>query len=198
MAWQYMSVQYNAVRGSSAFTPFVGWQKWHLFCRNSCANRLQQLSFETGGVREPVELPANSGLPRKQPLKWMLQCRGKYVLYGKYIWLSWARVVFASSCTYVIHRWQVSVIWIISITVSTAAFSRVFFVSDVQPCPFCVYKFFDFPDHDTTIVTSSNTPYFDDCKTFPVAMTAELDKYLRAQVSCWFVLCPPVNLKFAF
>jgi len=77
-------------------------------------------------------------------------------------------------------------------------FHVFFFVSDVQPCPFCVYKFFDFPDHDTTIVTSSNTPYFDDCKTFPVAMTAELDKYLRAQVSCWFVLCPPVNLKFAF
>lgn len=68
-----------------------------------------------------------------------------------------------------------------------------FFVSDVQPSPFCVYKFFDFPDHDTAIVTSSNAPYFDDCKSFPVAMTSELDKYLRAQVG--HIFCLPVTLE---
>jgi len=49
-----------------------------------------------------------------------------------------------------------------------------------------VYKFFDFADHDTAIVSSSNAPHFDDAKTFPVAMTSELDKYLRAQVQFYF------------
>jgi len=69
-------------------------------------------------------------------------------------------------------------------------------VSDVQPSPFCVYKFFDFPDHDTTIVTSSNAPHFDDCKMFPVAMTSDLDKYLRAQV--WSLSHLPVTLLAIF
>ncbi len=51
----------------------------------------------------------------------------------------------------------------------------------VQPSPYCVYKFFDFGDHDTAIVESSNNPEFNDHKTFHVPMTADLDKYLKAQ-----------------
>ncbi|CAH1779675.1 unnamed protein product [Owenia fusiformis] len=51
---------------------------------------------------------------------------------------------------------------------------------DVQPSPYCVYKFFDFPDHDTTIIQSSNEPQFNDHKSFPVAMTADLDRYLKS------------------
>ena len=77
----------------------------------------------------------------------------------------------------------------LSVSISVAQFQRrfavfSFFVSDVQPSPFCMYKFFDFPDRDTTIIPSSNAPRFDDSKTFPVAMTLDLDKYLRAQV--WY------------
>lgn len=78
-------------------------------------------------------------------------------------------------------RWQAS---IISWGSQTSVAAAVCLIADVQPSPFCVYKFFDFPDHDTAIVTSSNSPCFDDHKTFPVAMTSDLDKYLRAQV--WF------------
>ncbi|RMX59541.1 hypothetical protein pdam_00003650 [Pocillopora damicornis] len=50
----------------------------------------------------------------------------------------------------------------------------------IQPCPYAVYRFFDFADHDTDIVQSTNTPEFNDVKTFPVPMTTELDTYLRA------------------
>ncbi|XP_013398857.1 protein fantom isoform X2 [Lingula anatina] len=52
---------------------------------------------------------------------------------------------------------------------------------EVQPSPYVVYKFFDFPDHDTSIVQSSNNPNFSDHKTFPVPMTADLDIYLKSQ-----------------
>ena len=45
-----------------------------------------------------------------------------------------------------------------------------------------MYRFFDFADHDTDIVQNSNTPEFNDAKTFPVPMTTELDTYLRAAV----------------
>ena len=53
---------------------------------------------------------------------------------------------------------------------------------DMQPNLYCVYKFFDFPDHDTKISQSSNSPHFDDNKTYPVGMTADFDKYLKSQV----------------
>ncbi|XP_022097495.1 protein fantom-like [Acanthaster planci] len=49
----------------------------------------------------------------------------------------------------------------------------------VQPSPYAVYRFFDFNDHDTTIVTNSNTPEFNDSYVYPVVMTAELDQYLK-------------------
>lgn len=51
---------------------------------------------------------------------------------------------------------------------------------DVQPSPYCVYQFYDFSDHDTVIVRNSNNPEFHDHKTFPVAMTYDLDQYLRS------------------
>ena len=61
------------------------------------------------------------------------------------------------------------------------------FPSGIQPCPYAVYRFFDFADHDTDIVRSTNTPEFNDVKTFPVPMTTELDTYLRAAVTSWRV-----------
>ena len=53
----------------------------------------------------------------------------------------------------------------------------------VQPNPYVVYRFFDFNDHDTTIVTSSNSPEFNDANTYAVVMNAELDHYLKSEVS---------------
>eukprot|EP00106_Octopus_bimaculoides_P016413 XP_014783855.1 PREDICTED: protein fantom-like [Octopus bimaculoides] len=51
---------------------------------------------------------------------------------------------------------------------------------DVQPSPYCVYQFFDFPDHDTVILHSTNNPEFNDHRTFPVVMNTALDNYLRS------------------
>ena len=55
--------------------------------------------------------------------------------------------------------------------------------SDVQPSPYCVYQFFDYNDHDTVIIHSSNNPEFNDHKTYPVPMTSDLDNYLKTMVS---------------
>ncbi|XP_033626403.1 protein fantom-like isoform X2 [Asterias rubens] len=52
----------------------------------------------------------------------------------------------------------------------------------VQPNPYVVYRFFDFNDHDTTIVTSSNSPEFNDANTYAVVMNAELDHYLKSEL----------------
>ncbi|XP_056382298.1 protein fantom isoform X1 [Hyla sarda] len=49
-----------------------------------------------------------------------------------------------------------------------------------QPCPYVAYTFFNFSDHYTPIITSSNNPQFEDCKCFPVPMTADLDRYLKS------------------
>jgi hypothetical protein len=57
------------------------------------------------------------------------------------------------------------------------------FFTGIQPSPYCVYKFYDFGDHDTNIVHNSNEPVFNDAKTFTVPMTEELDSYLRTKVS---------------
>ena len=59
---------------------------------------------------------------------------------------------------------------------------QLLFFSGIQPSPYVVYRFFDFADHDTDIVQNSNTPEFNDAKTFPVPMTTDLDTYLRAAV----------------
>ncbi|XP_029140472.1 protein fantom [Protobothrops mucrosquamatus] len=53
--------------------------------------------------------------------------------------------------------------------------------TDLQPSPYVVYKFFDFADHDTAIVPSSNQPQFDDHTGFPVPMNADLDRYLKSE-----------------
>nr|XP_014344602.1 PREDICTED: protein fantom isoform X2 [Latimeria chalumnae] len=50
-----------------------------------------------------------------------------------------------------------------------------------QPSPYVVYKFFDFADHDTPNIPSSNDPQFDDHMTFPVPMNADLDQYLKSE-----------------
>jgi len=57
----------------------------------------------------------------------------------------------------------------------------------IQPSPYAVYRFFDFADHDTDIVKNTNTPEFNDVKTFPVPMTTELDTYLRAAALEFYV-----------
>ena len=50
-----------------------------------------------------------------------------------------------------------------------------------QPSAYCVYKFYDFKDHDTEIIASSNFPEFNDHKAFAVAMDIDLDKYLKRE-----------------
>ncbi|XP_073432251.1 protein fantom [Dendrobates tinctorius] len=49
-----------------------------------------------------------------------------------------------------------------------------------QPSPYVAYTFFEFSDHYTPIITSSNNPHFEDRKCFPVPMTAALDRYLKS------------------
>ncbi|XP_053126939.1 protein fantom isoform X2 [Hemicordylus capensis] len=53
--------------------------------------------------------------------------------------------------------------------------------SNLQPSPYVVYKFFDFADHDTTIIPSSNHPQFADHMCFPVPMNVDLDRYLKSE-----------------
>ncbi|XP_061077870.1 protein fantom [Conger conger] len=56
-----------------------------------------------------------------------------------------------------------------------------------QPSPYVVYKLFDFPDHDTSILPNSNSPQFDDHVAFPVPMTADLDRYLKGEALLLYV-----------
>ncbi|XP_052583756.1 protein fantom isoform X2 [Peromyscus californicus insignis] len=60
-------------------------------------------------------------------------------------------------------------------------------VSHLQPHAYVVYKFFDFPDHDTTIIPSSNDPQFDDHMCFPVPMNMDLDRYLKSESLGFYV-----------
>ncbi|XP_032086615.1 protein fantom isoform X2 [Thamnophis elegans] len=53
--------------------------------------------------------------------------------------------------------------------------------TNLQPSPYAVYKFFDFADHDTAIIPSSNHPRFEDHAGFPVPMSADLDRYLKSE-----------------
>uniref|UniRef100_A0A8C3HDU5 Protein fantom n=1 Tax=Chrysemys picta bellii TaxID=8478 RepID=A0A8C3HDU5_CHRPI len=57
----------------------------------------------------------------------------------------------------------------------------------LQPNPYVVYKFFDFADHDTPIIHSSNSPQFDDHMCFPVPMNADLDQYLKSESLTFYV-----------
>ncbi|KAM6324726.1 protein fantom isoform 2-T2 [Podargus strigoides] len=57
----------------------------------------------------------------------------------------------------------------------------------LQPNPYVVYKFFDFADHDTTIIPSSNNPQIDDHMCFQVPMNAYLDRYLKSESLSFYV-----------
>ncbi|XP_023582666.1 protein fantom isoform X1 [Trichechus manatus latirostris] len=59
--------------------------------------------------------------------------------------------------------------------------------SHLQPYPYVVYKFFDFADHDTAIIPSSNDPQFDDHMCFPVPMNVDLDRYLKSESLSFYV-----------
>lgn len=59
--------------------------------------------------------------------------------------------------------------------------------SHLQPHAYVVYKFFDFPDHDTAIIPSSNDPQFDDHMCFPVPMNMDLDRYLKSESLGFYV-----------
>ena len=49
------------------------------------------------------------------------------------------------------------------------------------PSPYVMYKFFEYPDHDTEIVPSSTDPSWDDVKKYPVTMDRPLDRYLKTE-----------------
>ncbi|XP_008946794.1 PREDICTED: protein fantom, partial [Merops nubicus] len=57
----------------------------------------------------------------------------------------------------------------------------------LQPNPYVIYKFFDFPDHDTPIIPSNNNPQIDDHMCFKVPMNADLDRYLRSESLTFYV-----------
>ncbi|NXA19459.1 FTM protein, partial [Ibidorhyncha struthersii] len=57
----------------------------------------------------------------------------------------------------------------------------------LQPDPYIVYKFFDFADHDTPIIPSSNNPQIDDHMCFQVPMNADLDRYLKSESLTFYV-----------
>ncbi|NWY50911.1 FTM protein, partial [Chionis minor] len=57
----------------------------------------------------------------------------------------------------------------------------------LQPNPYVVYKFFDFADHDTPIMPSSNNPQIDDHMCFQVPMNADLDRYLKSESLSFYV-----------
>ncbi|KAF6288962.1 RPGRIP1 like [Rhinolophus ferrumequinum] len=59
--------------------------------------------------------------------------------------------------------------------------------SHLQPHPYVVYQFFDFADHDTAIIPSSNDPQFHDHVCFPVPMTTDLDRYLKSESLSFYV-----------
>ena len=56
------------------------------------------------------------------------------------------------------------------------------YILGLQPNVYCVYKFYDFADHDTAIIPSSNNPHFDDRQAYPVQMNIDLDTYLKSEV----------------
>ncbi|XP_075289903.1 protein fantom isoform X3 [Opisthocomus hoazin] len=57
----------------------------------------------------------------------------------------------------------------------------------LQPNPYVVYKFFDYADHDTPIIPSSNNPQIDDHMCFQVQMNADLDRYLKSESLAFYV-----------
>jgi len=53
--------------------------------------------------------------------------------------------------------------------------------NEVQPDVYCVYKLFDFSNHATSIVPSSNYPVFNDHQTFTIAMSSSFHLYLQTE-----------------
>ncbi|KAK7122042.1 hypothetical protein R3I93_022981 [Phoxinus phoxinus] len=56
-----------------------------------------------------------------------------------------------------------------------------------QPSPYVIYKLYDFPDHDTPIISSTNEPQFEDHTVFPVAINSDLDAFLRSEALVLYV-----------
>ncbi|XP_067292112.1 protein fantom isoform X2 [Pseudorasbora parva] len=56
-----------------------------------------------------------------------------------------------------------------------------------QPSPYVIYKLYDFPDHDTPIISSTNEPQFEDHTVYPVAMNSDLDAFLRSEALVLYV-----------
>ncbi|KAL1247936.1 hypothetical protein QQF64_023312 [Cirrhinus molitorella] len=56
-----------------------------------------------------------------------------------------------------------------------------------QPSPYVIYKLYNFPDHDTPIISSTNEPQFEDHMVFPVAMNSDLDAFLKSEVLVLYV-----------
>lgn len=56
-----------------------------------------------------------------------------------------------------------------------------------QPSPYVIYKLYDFPDHDTPIISSTNEPQFEDHTVFPVTMNSDLDAFLRSEALVLYV-----------
>ncbi|XP_053305114.1 protein fantom [Spea bombifrons] len=59
--------------------------------------------------------------------------------------------------------------------------------SPQQPSPYVAYTFYNFSDHYTPIITSSNNPQFEDHMSFPVPMTSDLDRYLKSECLAVYV-----------
>ncbi|XP_056137838.1 protein fantom [Lampris incognitus] len=68
---------------------------------------------------------------------------------------------------------------ILSITIQCC--SRLPSQASQQPSPYVVYKFFDFPDHDTCIVHDCCDPTFHDHVPYAVTIDADLDRYLKSE-----------------
>ena len=51
----------------------------------------------------------------------------------------------------------------------------------IVPSPYVMYKFFEYPDHDTDTIPSSPNPKWNDVKKYPVTMDRTLDKYLKTE-----------------
>jgi hypothetical protein len=62
-----------------------------------------------------------------------------------------------------------------------------YFYLDHQPDLYCIYKFYDFTDHDSITIPSTNNPNFDDRTQYPVQMDADLDRYLKQSQLTIFV-----------
>ncbi|XDV52509.1 hypothetical protein PO909_021235 [Leuciscus waleckii] len=56
-----------------------------------------------------------------------------------------------------------------------------------QPSPYVIYKLYDFPDHDTPIISSTNEPQFEDHTVFPLAMNSDLDAFMRSEALVLYV-----------